>query len=345
MLKNGKGEVMQTTNPRLLTDCLTYYLEYCLSHGESSATLVGKKHYINRFVVWCMLHEVEEINQVTQRLVDDYQVHAYRNYQGRNGGQIQMDSLRNIMTSIKRFVWRLYCNDIVEHNPLDKMELPKKPKRLPKNILDKDEVLQVFELPLMFGLIGYRDRALLELLYASAVRRRELVELRLKNVDLKNNVLMVRQGKGQKDRRVPLSERACQWLAFYIRDVRPRLTTIQSLDFLFLNHRGRAFSPHTASDLVHKYLLTSGVVDEGACCVFRHSAATHMLEEGADLRYIQEFLGHADISTTQIYTHVSIKKLQEVYSHTHPSALTPLSMSVLSLLTPSDVKEIRHVNG
>lgn len=325
--------IMKAYNPTLLTDCLTYYLEYSLSHGESSTTLIGKKHYINRFIVWCMLQEVEDISQVTQRLVDDYQVYAYRNYQGRNGTQIQMDSLRNIMTAIKRFVWRLYCNDIIEHNPLDKMELPRKPRRLPKNVLDQDEVLQVFELPLMFGLPGYRDRALLELLYASGVRRRELIELRLKSVDIKNKVLMVKQGKGQKDRRVPISIRACQWLTFYLKVVRPRLANMQSIDYLFVNNSGRAFTPHSASDLVHKYLLASGVVDEGACCVFRHSAATHMLEEGADLRYIQEFLGHADISTTQVYTHVSIKKLKEVYLHTHPSALTPLSMSILSLLT------------
>jgi integrase/recombinase XerD len=286
-----------------------------------------------------MLHEVEEMNQITQHLVDDYQMYAYRNYRGRSGGQIQMDSLRNIMTAIKRFVWRLYCSDFIDHNPLDRMELPQKPKRLPKNILDQSEVLQVFELPLMFGLHGYRDRALLELLYASAIRRRELVELRLKNVDLKNEILLVNQGKGQKDRRVPLSKRACQWLLFYRDEVRPRLANIQSLDYLFVNNTGKAFSPHAASDLVHKYLLASGVIDEGACCVFRHSAATHMLEEGADLRYIQEFLGHADISTTQIYTHVSIKKLKEVYLHTHPSALMPLSGSILSLLTSNGIKE------
>lgn len=331
---------MKTHNPTLLADCLTYYLEYCLCHGESPNTLVGKKHSINRFIVWCMLHEVDDISQITQHLVDDYQVYAYRNYQGRNGTQIQMDTLRNIMTSIKRFVWRLYCNDFIDHNPLDKMELPKKPRRLPKNVLDKDEVLQVFELPLMFGLPGYRDRALLELLYATAIRRRELIELRLKSIDIKNKMLTVTQGKGQKDRHVPLSERACQWLLFYLKEVRPRLANIQSLDYFFVNNGGKAFTPHTASDLVHKYLLASGVANEGACCVFRHSAATHMLEEGADLRYIQEFLGHADISTTQIYTHVSIKKLKEVYLQTHPSALTPLSDSILSLLTLTGVKEV-----
>ena len=331
---------MKTNDPTLLSDCLTYYLEYCLSHGESPNTLVGKKHSLNRFIVWCMLQEVEEISQITQRLVDDYQIYAYRNYQGRNGDKIQMDSLRNIMTAIKRFVWRLYCNELIEYNPLDKMELPKKPRRLPKNVLDKEEVLQVFELPLMFGLTGYRDRALLELLYASAVRRRELIELRIKSIDLKNETLTVVQGKGQKDRRVPVSKRACQWLLFYLNDVRPRLANMHSLDYLFVNNKGKAFTPHTASDLVHKYLLASGVADEGACCVFRHSAATHMLEEGADLRYIQEFLGHADISTTQIYTHVSIKKLQEIYLHTHPSALTPLASSISSLLIPTDLKEV-----
>ena len=102
-----------------------------------------------------MLQDVEEISQITQRLVDDYQVYAYRNYQGRNASQIQMDSLRNIMTAIKRFVWRLYCNDFIDYNPLDKMELPKKPRRLPKSVLDKEEVLQVFEMPLMHGLPGY----------------------------------------------------------------------------------------------------------------------------------------------------------------------------------------------
>jgi integrase/recombinase XerD len=320
---------MKSTELTLLTDCLTYYLDYCLSHGESAQTINGKRRMIDRFILWCVLHDVENIQQIDQALVDDYQLYAYRNYKGRNSPQIQMDTLRNIMTAIKRFVWRLYCNDVIERNPLDKMELPKNSKRLPKNILDKEQVLQVFEMPLMFGIRGYRDRALLELLYASAVRRKELVELRIKNIDLKHQMLSINQGKGRKDRRVPLSLRACQWVEFYLNDIRPRIATLQSMDYLFINNTGKHYTPHTASDLVHKYLLLAGVADEGACCVFRHSAATHMLEEGADLRYIQEFLGHADISTTQIYTHVSINKLTEVYLDTHPSALIPLSTQML----------------
>jgi integrase/recombinase XerD len=130
---------------------------------------------------------------------------------------------------------------------------------------------------------------------------------------------------------VPISERALECLTFYLDNIRPKLATLASGSTLFLNNSGRAFQKCRMSELVTKYILLSGVATGGSCGTLRHSAATHMLEEGADLRYIQEFLGHADISTTQIYTHVSKKKLHKVYKSSHPSAMTSLSIAMRKL--------------
>ena len=127
---------------------------------------------------------------------------------------------------------------------------------------------------------------------------------------------------------MPISERALECLTFYIDNIRPKLATLASGSTLFLNKSGRSFQKCRMSELVTKYILLSGIANGGSCGTLRHSVATHMLEEGDDLRYIQEFLGHTDISTTQIYTHVSKKKLHKVYKSCHPSAMTLLSIAM-----------------
>lgn len=324
---------MNTTKPTSLVDCLAYYLDYCLAHEQSLETIKGKKCILERFLLWCFLNDKTLITDVDLLFVEDYRIYAKQNYKGRTGQPIISESLRNIITAIHTFVKCMYLLEVLPNDPLGRIELPKKPRRIPKNILSYSDVEKVFEHTLLFGDKGLRDRAILETFYAAGVRRNELIHLTIKDINFELHELRVTQGKGNKDRIVPISQRVEDCLTYYLSVIRPKLATISTDNTLFINNSGRMYSPSRMSELVSKYIINSGASLEGSCGTFRHTAATHMLEAGADLRYIQEFLGHADISTTQIYTFVSNKKLHEVYNATHPSVLKPLSGVIKALLS------------
>ena len=151
----------------------------------------------------------------------------------------------------------------------------------------------------------------------------ELAQLDLNSLNFSAGTLLVRQGKGNRDRVIPIAERACQWIARYLCEIRPKYLNPQSGPALFIDGKGLRFRGHQLSRMVGRHFQSLGLRSNGACHLFRHSAATLMLENGADIRCIQEFLGHADISTTQIYTHVTMLRLRKVYRDTHPSACRP----------------------
>lgn len=168
--------------------------------------------------------------------------------------------------------------------------------------------------------LGGRDRAILETLYSTGIRRMELVHLRLYDLDVERGMLVVRQGKGKKDRVVPIGERALAWIDEYVTEVRPSLLVEPDEGFLFLTHLGDSFTPNRLTQLVREYVDKAQVGKRGACHLFRHTMATLMLDGGADVRFIQEMLGHARLETTQVYTQVSIRKLKEIHTATHPAA-------------------------
>jgi integrase/recombinase XerD len=169
---------------------------------------------------------------------------------------------------------------------------------------------------------GLRDRALLEVLYSTGIRRQEVINLCLQDINTASGVLFIRQGKGKKDRFVPIGERALQWIEKYKTEVRPYHQLPSSPDNLFLDEIGKALDPHKVSRAVKKYVKQAAIDKVGSCHLFRHTMATLMLENGADIRFIQQMLGHAQISTTEIYTHVAIHKLKEIHKLTHPARLT-----------------------
>ena len=188
---------------------------------------------------------------------------------------------------------------------------------------DVAEIDKVLKHTRIYGDMGIRDRAILETLYSTGARRMELANLMIHNLDIDDGKLQITEGKGIKDRVVPIGDRAVYWVSKYLKEVRPQLVIDQNNDngYLFLNNRGNPFHKNRLGDMVKKYLKAVGITKPGACQLFRHCMATHMLDNGADTRHIQAILGHADISTTQIYTHVSIEKLKEVHTATHPANL------------------------
>lgn len=185
---------------------------------------------------------------------------------------------------------------------------------------------------------GIRDRAILEVLYSTGIRRNELCNLQLQNISLSRLTLYVKNGKGGKDRLLPLGARAALWIKRYLQDVRPQLVIDEHNQALFLNDYGEAFSDNKLGDKVKRYLKNCGIDAPGACHLLRHAMATHMLENGADTRFIQAMLGHADLGTTQIYTQVSIRKLQEIHAATHPAKLEDRNALLEQLQIESDAE-------
>jgi integrase/recombinase XerD len=217
------------------------------------------------------------------------------------------------------FRWLARENRIL-YNPASELELPNAERRLPAAVLSQGEAEAILAVPDLHDPLGLRDRAMLELFYATGIRRGELARLRVFDLDVERLVLAVRQGKGKKDRMIPTGQRAAAWIARYLTDVRPRLVVEPDDGILFLTVDGTVFSLDRLTGLVADYVKRSGVGKPGACHLFRHTMATLMLEGGADIRFIQQMLGHADISTTQIYTQVSLRQLRAIHAATHPGA-------------------------
>lgn len=193
-------------------------------------------------------------------------------------------------------------------NPAENLQLPRVPKNLPSRVLTAKEAETLFLLA-----DDLRDRAIMELFYATGLRRSELTSLEIEDINSESALITVRETKGAKDRVVPVSERALRYVEKYIYKERP------NSDFknVFLESDGKPINPEILSTRINGYFRRMGWAS-GSCHVFRHTFATLMLEGGADIRHIQELLGHKNLSTTQIYTRVSIERLKEVHKKTHP---------------------------
>jgi integrase/recombinase XerD len=186
-------------------------------------------------------------------------------------------------------------------------------------VLNANEAERVLRMPNRRSALGLRDRAVLEVLYSSGLRRAELTQLRIGDVDAERRVVFVHLGKGQRDRVVPIGRRALRWVQRYLRRARPLLLRGSDCGALFVTSRGGRLPLNRLSERVHRYIEAAGIGKAGSCHLFRHTMATLLLEGGADVRGVQEMLGHANLSTTARYTHVSIARLQAVHARAHPA--------------------------
>ena len=197
--------------------------------------------------------------------------------------------------------------------------LAKEPQRLPRNILTAIEAKKILKMPDQSTAMGYRDRTMLEILYSTGIRRQEIMNLTIHDVDTKDGYLRINQGKGKKDRVVPLGRIACQYLENYIYHVRPNfLKKDPSSIVLFLSFHGNVMSKVVVGAAVRKYTKLAGIKKNVTPHTFRHTCATLMIKNKANIRYVQELLGHESIETTQIYTHLTITDLKEVHKRCHP---------------------------
>ncbi len=223
------------------------------------------------------------------------------------------------LSSIRSFHQFLLREQVVEHDPTVHIETPKRERNLPK-VLSFSEVETLLHAPDLSTVFGIRDRAMMELLYGTGIRVSELIQMDLSDLHLTMGFIRC-IGKGNKERLIPVGQKATEALELYLREARLKLRTAkQRTDALFLNHHGKRISRQGFWKIVKKYAHEADIQKELTPHMFRHSFATHMLESGADLRAVQEMLGHSDISTTQIYTQVTQRRLKEVYTRYHPRA-------------------------
>lgn len=241
-------------------------------------------------------------------------------YRKRNGDPLSFRSQHARLVPLRAWFKWLARNNHILYNPAADIELPKLEHRLPKHVLTASEAEQVINQTNVANPLGIRDRAILETFYSTGIRRMEMIALKLYDLDVERGTLIVRQGKGKKDRVIPIGDRAIAWIDRYLIEVRPSLIVGEPTDILFLN-QGKSFSPHQMSELVGQYVDNAEIGKHGSCHLFRHTMATLMLENGADIRYIQAMLEHVKLETTQIYTQVSIRKLKEIHTATHPAKL------------------------
>jgi integrase/recombinase XerD len=303
----------------LLAALMEKHLQALRVLNYSEYTVKNRRVHIGFFVAWCHDRGITEPTEVTRPILEHYQRYLFH-YRQKNGNPLSFRSQHSRLVPLRVwFRWMARQRHIL-HNPASELELPRQEHRLPKAILTIGEMEQVLAQPDIHDPLGLRDRALMETLYSTGMRRLELANLKLYDLDTERGTVTVRQGKGKKDRMIPIGERAAAWVDKYILEARPRLVVEPDDHTVFLSNAGEPFCLDHLSDLVRTYVGAANIGKRGACHMFRHVMATLMLENGADIRYIQQMLGHADLKTTQIYTQVSIRQLKRIHAATHPAA-------------------------
>jgi integrase/recombinase XerD len=299
---------------------LNAWVEWALAAGFSEHTMSSRRAAVLRFIVWCDERGIDRPQDITRPMLERYQRHLYQ-HRKHNGAPLSVTAQLSLLNAlIAWFRWMIRQHHLLM-NPAADLELPRKPHALPKTILTVAQVDNILNHADPATVLGLRNRALMEVFYSTGIRRMELMHLKRYDLDTERGTLMVRQGKGGKDRFIPIGRRACAWVDKYLIETRPELATGHDDQTLFLDDFGEPMSARFLGDLMRRHVEAGGITTPGACHVFRHACATHMLENGADIRFIQVLLGHADLATTQIYTQVSMTKLKEIHEATHPAKL------------------------
>jgi integrase/recombinase XerD len=284
----------------------------------SEFTVRGREGHIGFFIAWLEERGITEAIDVTRPVLERYQRYLFH-YRKTNGEPLSFRSQHARLVPLRVWFRWMTRQNFILHNPASEIDLPRLGRSLPKHLLSAAEVERVMNGCDITDPIGLRDRAILETVYSTGIRRLEVVRLKLYDLALDRGLLLVNQGKGSKDRYVPVGARAIAWLRKYIEEARPQLA-VEPDDFsVFLTAQGEPFSRDHLTWTVRERIVAAGTGKAGACHLLRHTMATLMHENGADIRHIQAILGHEDIRTTQIYTQVAIRALQQIHAATHPA--------------------------
>jgi integrase/recombinase XerD len=294
----------------------SYYIErfddfLALEQGASVQTSRAYKLDIARFVTYASIKGAKAPAEIGARMLREFVYHL------KDLG-LSPASIRRNVSAVRTYFKFMLGEGFVVRDPSERLETPKRWRTLPE-VLGIEEIEKLLGAPSLDEPLAFRDRAMLELAYGAGLRVSEWISLGVRDVMLQDHVVRV-FGKGAKERLVPIGRRAIGAIAIYLRELRPKLEKGEGKGRLFLNSRGRPLSRMGAWKILRKYVDQVGITKPVSPHTLRHSFATHLLEGGADLRAVQEMLGHVDISTTQIYTHVDREYLRSVHKQFHPRA-------------------------
>jgi integrase/recombinase XerD len=283
-----------------------------VERGLSENYQISTQRSLTEFAQWCAINnKITQPRAVTLSVISEYLADRKR-------AGLSASSIKLIVVALKIFFRFLAGRRMIERDPAEALALPRIERYLPET-LNELQVQQFLEKIDTKAVHGLRDRAMIELLYASGLRISELANARLENFNFEERVVRV-TGKGNKTRLVPVGRKACEALAAYLSTERPRFVKQRSSSEIFLSERGTKLTTARIWQIVKTHAQRAGLDKNIYPHLLRHSFATHLLGNGADLRIIQEMLGHADISTTQVYTHVDQQRLKAVHRQFHPRA-------------------------
>jgi integrase/recombinase XerD len=297
----------RTLSPQDIAELDTFIDHLWLEDGLSKNTLESYRLDLTSFAFW-LTPQNKQLLTVDQADIQQYLAVKFP--------QSQPRSISRLIASMRRFYRYLMRDNKISLDPTIQIQSPKLPRSLPKS-LNEEEVIALLNAPNVAEPAGLRDRAMLELLYACGLRVSELVGVKVTEVSLSDGVVRI-TGKGSKTRLVPMGEEAVDWISRYLNEARPDILQKRLCDDLFVTNRGDAMTRQAFWYLIKRYALLAGINKHMSPHVLRHAFATHLLNHGADLRVVQMLLGHSDISTTQIYTHVARERLKQLHSMHHP---------------------------
>ena len=289
-----------------LSDLITEFLRYLLiDKGYSENTIESYKRDLNKFLEYNKNTSIDNISNEDLK--------KYIKYLNDNG--LNEKSIARNISSLKSFYKFLVISKYISSNTSDSLYLPKIKKSLPST-LTEEEVMSLLDIDLTDN-FSYRNKAMLELLYATGLRVSELINLKLQDIDFSQDIIRT-FGKGSKERIIPIGDYAREYLEKYIYEYRSSMLKKDNNEYIFLNNHGKQMTRQGFFKIIKKIAKEKGINKELSPHTLRHSFASHLLKYGADLRTIQELLGHSDISTTQIYTHITNEELKQNYNEFHP---------------------------
>ena len=276
-------------------------------------------HTLRRFYfdIWCFLSFARAADIVELSQVTGPEVMAFRRWM-QGLGTLAESTQRSTLMCLKALLQWAFRQELVRRVPEDEFRIVWHGRRLPRNVMRPDEVERLLSVPDTHTRTGLRDRTILELFYSTGLRRSELLRLRVDDILGPRGLVLVREGKGRKDRYTPVGLRALKWLSAYLEQVRPFWAGANAQDALFLTMNGVPMTSKALDVCISGCFRLAGFPKGYSCHALRHSMATHLMENGADIRAVQEILGHASITSTQIYTHVSQTHAKEVHARCHP---------------------------
>jgi len=287
-----------------------YLAHIKLEKNLSKNTVSSYKNDISAFISYLQNRDLDDPSVISSNDIGGF-------FKTLNELGLSGSSSARYFSSLKGFFLYLLKNNYIIKNPIEKITAPKIAKRLP-GVLDVNEIDKILSAPDVDDKLGLRDKAMLELFYACGTRVSELIDLKVNDLFFDDEIIRV-FGKGSKERLIPIGSSAINWVGEYLKKSRPLLMRkSKSENNLFLNSRGTKLSRMGVWKIIDRYVKEAGIKKEVHPHTFRHSFATHLLEGGADLRAVQEMLGHTDISTTQIYTHIDRDYIKQVHKQYHP---------------------------